>query len=345
MISERARRVLSQIIHLHYQTCEPVGSGLIYQTKVIKASPATIRNIMVRLEGVGYLRQPHTSAGRLPTDLGYRAYVNQISLESPPLDRDESQHLERKLASGPAHAPMLLKAVASHLQEKTNLATFYIPFRLSGIKLKHIHFERIDSERLLVLWISAGNEAFQTLLQISEADLGQTMLQKVENYFNNVFTGYNLSEIRRIVYNTTTRRQDAWDILLEKVSFIASALAADADQYGDLSVHGLSRLLEMPEFQNTERLKLMIRLLEEPSYLQQLVKRALESQRDWIVFNIGGEMGHPDLEHLTMILARFRRNLDWLGCVGVVGPKRMPYLKSLQMLRYAKDRLALQLGE
>lgn len=344
MISERARRVLSEIIHLHYQTCEPVGSGLIYRTRVIKASPATIRNIMARLEGFGYLRQPHTSAGRLPTDLGYRTYVDHISLACAPLVKEEQTSLELMLAQTSQNGPLLLKTIANHLQSKTDLATFYIPFRMSGIKLKHIHFERIDAERLLVLWISAGNQAFQTLLHVPETELGGTILNKVENYFNGVFTGYNLTEIQRMLLGSTSRRQDAWDMLFDKASLIVAALAADAERYGDMHVHGLSRLMEMPEFQDTERLKLMVRLLEEPNRLRSLVRNALDNHSDWIVFNIGTEMGQPDLDHLTLVLARFRNKMDWLGCVGVVGPKRMPYLKSLQMLQFAKNHLALQPG-
>lgn len=344
-ISERARKVLSQIIQLHYQTCEPVGSGLIYKTRIIKASPATIRNIMVRLESSGFLRQPHTSAGRLPTDLGYRAYVDQISLERAPLESDERLHFEGRLAHLGENGPMLLKTIATHLHDKTKLATFYLPFRLSGIRLKHLHFERIDPERLLVLWISAGNQAYQTMLHIPEAELSRSLAQKVENYFNGVFTGYNLSEIRRMLYRSTSRRQDAWDLLLEKAALITKALAADAERYGDLQVQGLSKLMEMPEFQNTERLKTMVKMLEEPTQLTALVQRAMASSHDWIVFNIGGEMGDPDLNHLTLVLAKFRNRSDWLGCVGVVGPKRMPYLKSLQMLSFAKDQIALQLSE
>jgi len=344
-ISERARRVLSQVIHLHYQTCEPVGSSLIYKTRAIKASPATIRNIMVRLEDIGYLVQPHISAGRLPTDLGYRAYVDQISLEQAPLDLAESSKLVKMLGEEMPNGPALLKKMARYLHHKTNLASFHIPFRLSGIRLKHIHFERIDSDRLLVLWVSVGNQAFQTLLNIPETEFGGSLFTKVENYFNGVFAGYTLSEIRRILYSSTSRRKDAWDLLLEKASLITAALATDAERYEDLTVQGLSSLLEMPEFQDAGRLRTMVRLLEEPTQLKAIVRQAMESKDTWIVFNIGGEMGHPDLEDLTMVLAKFRHRLDWLGCVGVIGPKRMPYLRSLQMLTFAKDQIALQLSE
>ena len=344
-ISERARRVLSQVIHLHYQTCGPVGSSLIYKTRAIKASPATIRNIMVRLEDIGYLVQPHISAGRLPTDLGYRAYVDQITLEPAPLGSEEGSQLLKALREEVTNGPSLLQKMACYLHQKTKLATFHIPFRLSGIRLKHIHFERIDQDRLLVLWISVGNQAFQTLLNIPEKDFGGSLFTKVENYFNGVFAGYTLSEIRRMLYASTSKRQDSWDLLLEKASLIAAALVADADRFEDLTVQGLSSLLEMPEFQDAGKLRTMVRLLEEPVRLKALIRQAMDSKDAWIVFNIGGEMGHPDLEDLTMVLAKFRHRLDWLGCVGVIGPKRMPYLRSLQMLTFAKDQIALQLSE
>lgn len=340
-ITERALTVLSQVITLHYHTCEPVGSALISKTKFLPYSPATIRSVMMRLEMQGYLVQPHISAGRLPTDLGYRTYVNQIRLKSHFLSEPDRVALSSRITAS-SSAPGALEAIADYIHRRTNLLTFYIPFRESGVKLKHIHFERLDPERLLALWVAKGGHTFHAILQIPESALCEVMLEKVGHFFNSSFRGCNLIEIQQRLNQRVTVAPDEWDLLLNKVTLIADRLTREVAHLGKIPFMGASSMLKMPEFQEIEVLQLVFDLLDKQTKLQKLVRGALKTLDDLTIFFIGGEMNDPDLDHFSLALAKIKNFDDWLGCIGVLGPKRMPYLDSLQMLSFAKENMAKQ---
>ena len=333
VINARARKVLSQIVTLHYQTCEPVGSKLISHMRAVQCSPATIRNIMGRLESRGYLSQPHTSAGRLPTDLGYRAYVNDISLGAMSLDDDEKQALDSAMSQA-LTGPGLLKAIADTIHGQTRQMTFHIPLRSSGIKLRHIHLERLNKDKVLALWIGRGGQTFESVLHIEETVLGNNLAEKAKNYFNNAFRDCSLLDIQRAL-TAQIRAGSEWDLLLAKAALLANALAGEADQLDDLSFQGMPRMLEMPEFQDVSAVKLLFEVVETQAKIKTILRRALEED-PLTVFFIGTEMDDPDLEDMTIAMAKINQGNHTIGCVGVLAPKRMPYLKSWQMLSYAE---------
>ena len=333
--NERARSVLRQVVTLHYSTCEPVGSSLISKTRAVPFSPATIRNIMVRLEANGYLHQPHTSAGRLPTDLGYRAYVNDMRLSLQPLTVTHQTALNQDIQQA-FGGPGILRSIAEHIHHKTRLATFYLPFRQSGVRLKHIHFERLDPERLLVLWIGRGGHAYQSVLHLPDSELDRTLLEKIENYFNHAFEGKNLVEIRGQI-EPRFSAQTSWDLLLSKSSLLADRLDSAVRECEDLELLGLSTLLEMPEFQDLAKVKIIFGLLEHQSRVHHLIRRVLEERDPWIVFFIGRELEDPELEDLAVVITRMQTRHDELGCVGAIGPKRLPYALAMQLLSHARE--------
>jgi len=339
--NERARTVLSQVVTLHYSTCEPVGSSLISKNRIVPFSPATIRNIMMSLEKNGYLIQPHTSAGRLPTDLGYRAYVDQIRLSESALSENDKMGLRKEISKA-ATAPAALEAIAHYIHNKTRLVTFQVPFRQSGIKLKHIHFERINAHRLFVLWIARGGHTFQSVLNIDESELNSNLVEKAENYFNHVFVGKNLLEIQRQLASRYGTPHSEWDLLLGKSARIANALTDEVSQFDNISFHGPGSLFDMPEFQSINKVRLVFELLDKQTQIRRLLKLTVDEQRKWLFFFIGGEIGEPDLDGFTVAVAKMENQQNTLGCIGVLGPKRMPYLRSLQLLSQAKEELASQ---
>lgn len=338
-INERARTVLGQVVTLHYNTCEPVGSALISKTRFVPFSPATIRNIMMKLENMGYLSQPHTSAGRLPTDLGYRAYVNDINVRRKPLDEGDRKALDERINRS-AGGPNLLKVIADFVEERTKLLTFHIPFRQCGLKLKHIHFERINSEKLLALCVAKGGHTFQSVMTIDDETINTSLMRKVENFFNNAFNNCNLLEIQNRITQQFSGSNEVWDVLLDKSALLINSLTREASRLNNIAFQGVSQLLDMPEFQDIAKVRIIFDLLERQANIKGLVRRAIQQKNDWIVFFIGGEISNPLLHELTVVLSKIKNRQEELGCVGVLGPKRMPYLRSLQILAYAKENLA-----
>ena len=339
-ISERARKVLSQVVTLHYQTCEPVGSALISKTRVLSVSPATIRNIMMGLENSGYLHQPHISAGRLPTDLGYRTYVNDISLQDQPMGETEEQRLGEAIDNLPV-GPAFLEAIANYIHKKTHLVSFHIPFRQSGLKLKHIHFERINPDRLLVLMVANGGYTHQLSLDIPATEMTPTLTEKIASFMNRAYYNHSISEIERDLTLNAKRGLDRYDLLTAKVATISRSLNRELSRFGELKFQGFSTLLQMPEFQDMNSVRSIFKLMEEQSVIKRVIRDALgDEDARWLLIMIGTEMAAPELEPLTLILSRFKSHDEWMGCVGVLGPKRLPYLRTLQILSFARNRLA-----
>lgn len=336
-ISARSRTVLSQVVTLHYRTCEPVGSALVSRTPELTCSPATIRNIMVRLESKGYLCQPHTSAGRLPTDLGYRAYVDGIKLAEPNLSAVAQTHLESAISQAP-NAASALQMVADYIQKATNLVSFSLPFRHCGFRLGHLHLERLNADRLLAVWVSRGGQSFQSLLGITEEALPTGMVEKTANYFNNAFQGKTLLQIHRML-RMRHGKGGTWDGLLTSAVLVSQVLMKEVDNLESLNFRGVSSVLEMPEFHDVAKVRTICRMLEHKSQMIQLIQKGLEANDEWVLFFIGGEMNSPELEGMTVALGKFSSGDDQIGCVGTLGPKRMPYLKALQILRHAQERM------
>lgn len=338
-INNRARAVLQEVVRVHYQTCEPVGSATISRSPALRVSSATIRNIMVQLERNGYLCQPHTSAGRLPTDLGYRAYVDGLAVSGESLDDRDCNAIAHLVEQAPPKGPEVLRRLAHYIHQRTQLLTFYMPFRHSGIELQHIHFERLSDQKLLVLWVSRGGYHFQTVLSLPPQQLEGTFINRVENYFNEVFHGRNMLAIQQYFARARWERLNSWDPLMETAAQLIESLVKAASEDEDLQYQGMSALLEMPEFRNIESFKTLFSLLESRQRLNRYVHEVLGDQRV-MMFLIGHEMRDPDLSHLSLALAKFRVGQHWLGCVGALGPRRMPYLRSMQLLHFAHTCIA-----
>lgn len=333
-INARSRTVLSQVITLHYRTCNPIGSALISKTRALTCSPATIRNIMMRLENTGYLSQPHTSAGRLPTDLGYRTYVNGLRLSESVFNLSDKAAIDSLMTAAPSPSAGL-QNLAAYIQRKTNLLTFTLPLRQSGLRLGHLHLERINDHNILALWVGIGGQTFQSILPIEAQEISRALCERTANYLNGAFRGLNLIGINR-----TLTSQFQSDPVNDAAARIISALLQNAQDLDPIDFRGMTHLLEMPEFHTVDRVRTICALVEEQKPIKKLIQHVLASEEENVSFFIGGEMGDPKLDSLAVILAKFRHKTDWIGCVGAVGPKRLPYLRALQMFHQGQETVA-----
>lgn len=330
-INARSRTVLSQVVTLHYRTCNPIGSALISKTRALSCSPATIRNIMMGLENTGYLSQPHTSAGRLPTDLGYRTYVDGLRLSDVAFNLADKSSIETMIDTAPSPSSAL-QNLAAYIQHRTNLLTFHLPIRQSGLRLGHLHLERISDARILALWVGLGGQTFQSFLNISANEISRPLCERTANYINQAFKSSNL-----VTINRTLTAQFQNDPVNDAAARVISSLLQDAQDLDPLNFQGMSQLLEMPEFHTVDRVRTICGLVEEQRPIKRLINHALTTKEEGVSFFIGGEMGDPKLDSLAVILAKFRHKQDWIGCVGALGPKRLPYLHALQMFHKAQE--------
>jgi len=338
-ISRREQTVLKQVITLHYRTCEPVASTLVYKTRALPYSPATIRYIMGALEQQGLLIQPHKSSGRLPTDRGYRSYVNDISLNFEPLGPLDQRTLDSIIESSDSRIGILAK-LAHHLNRKTGLISFHVPYKLTGIRVKSLHFQRLDSKHVLAVPITRTGQTFHHILNEPDSGLSDTLLEKAHTLIDREFSGYSLMEIRRRLNALLQRRSSHMDLLLSALSRLLEEVEAQWKQLDDIEFTGFSNLFEVPEFQELSRLKTVYRLLEDHQRFDHLLRRAHAEGESKVVVFIGAETEWEEIEFLTIYLTQIINQRDLLGYVGLLGPKRMPYLTALQLLSYAKHRIA-----
>lgn len=330
--------VLQQVVKLHYRTCSPVPSRLIWKSRVVPHSPATIRSIMMALEHEGLLAQPHTSAGRLPTDSGYRSYVNQLMLSFDPLSVLEKRAVD---AAFPIYGSGvgLLRSLAELLHRHSGVVGFFIPFRHTGLRLRRLILQLLDRRRVLALVLARCGQALQQILPLESCGLDAALLSRVEAFLNREFEGRSLVEMRQELIRRLQPSDGQLDLLLAAVTRLVTALEEGLRQLDRIEFVGFSRMFELPEFSDREALKTLYCLLEEQSKIQRLISMVMDDPEDDTWVWIGSEMKDPDLENLSFFVTKVKNGDDWLGCVGLLGPKRMPYWASVPLLYYAKKRI------
>lgn len=340
-IDERQKTVLNQVVTLHYHTCEPVGSSLISRSGALPYSPATIRNIMMTLDHRGYLVQPHTSAGRLPTDLGYRAYVDEVYFNFQPLNDTDRTQLDHVIF--PSGAPVdCLRLLAEYVHRKTGQISFFFPFRHTGLRLDHLYLQGVGANQVRVLLLARCGQAFQQVLEMQDFQMTGNLLKTAEEYLNRRFHGCSLVDIRRRLTGELHPKDSQFDLLLQKVTRLVFSLEHHMERPEQISFIGFSRVFEMPEFNKIQVLQRLYSLIDEQSKIRGVITQMVQNDRDQILILIGSEMADPDLENLSVLVTKISNQGDWIGCVGILGPKRMPYLTCLQLFSHARYRISSQ---
>lgn len=337
-LSDRERRVLEAVIQSYVETAEPAGSRTISRRFGLGVSPATIRNTMSDLEEKGYLYHPHTSAGRVPTDLAYRMYVDSL-MRSAAVQPVEAERLSDDLSGvGPTStiATILRRAAQSLSVVAQELGVALGP-RLDHAILERLEMSRLSHERLLlVLTLRAGG--VRTIFVEVREQIADTAVVEVERVLNERLAGLSLRDIRntlaaRVRDSASTR--DANELLNvfvqegELLFDVPLTQDAEAVVLGQASV-----LVEQPEFASGENMRRLIALTDRHEQLAEILRRRSESTG--ISITIGNEHADPRMEHLTLVTAAYNAG-PLSGVIGVIGPTRMPYEKVIALVRHASQ--------
>jgi heat-inducible transcriptional repressor len=315
---DRADGVLAEVITIHYQTGEPVGSALLSQLKTLPFSSATIRAILGSLEGQGYLSQPHTSAGRLPTDRGYRRYVNHLKWQknwpAPP------NHQPDPTVSLPMEESRA-ETLARWLQKRTNLVGFTLP--LPG-EPRHEHVYLLpDATTPTVSWVLADGSQWRFAPRLGEQT--PTILPALVTLLNRHFVHTPLDRIGHLA-----KANSGFQALLPSLETLLAQiieLSLNHRQRAFLPMRffGLNRLLTYPEFKDQDRIGALLHLLEEAHALQQDLWQSLRHHpRQWLV-KIGSEFSDPHCAPIAVMAWPLATSEHHITAIGVLGPKRLPY--------------------
>jgi heat-inducible transcriptional repressor len=338
----RAQAVLAAVIREHLRTGEPVGSRTISERVAGGAgwSAATIRNVMAELEEHGLVEQPHTSAGRVPTDKGYRFYVDHMVGDAR-LSRADMSAIDRTLglAGGEAAAQpgRLMEKVSHLLSELSENVGIVVSPPVADSRLEHVEFLQLADGRILVVLVVASNIVQNKIIRIDER-LTQDELERAARYLNAEFSGKTLQTIRAEILGMMREEKALYDRLLRNaVLLFERGVAGDEGETGDVYIDGASNILAKPDFSDVDRLRELFRTFEAKSRLVKILNECIAREPVFgdVHVVIGREHTAPSLQSCTLITAPYRvGEAGVVGSLGVVGPMRIEYARTMAVVNY-----------
>lgn len=333
-LDDRKWKIFTAIIKNYLETGEPVGSRTISKYTDLNLSSATIRNEMSDLEEMGLIIQPHTSAGRIPSDKGYRLYVDHMMKTR----EKERQELSEVIVSRVDRLELLLKQMVKVLAANTNYATMITGPQVKGNKLKFLQLSKMEEGKLLAVIVVEGNLVKNTILNIA-SPIGEEELLKLNVLINSALNGLTIEEINLGLI--TQLRQQA----REHSELVGSVLEAVADAIKHESApmiytSGANNIFRYPELSDGENARRLISTFEEKEALAKVLEGHQEDGSETgIQVYIGEENSLQDMKDCSVVTARYHLGDGVQGTVGVVGPKRMDYEKVVGTLKTLKDQL------
>jgi heat-inducible transcriptional repressor len=330
-LSDRTRRILAALIREYIETGEPVASAALPRRSGLSVSSATVRNVLSQLEEMGFVWQPHTSAGRVPTDLGYRFYVDLL-LEARRATKDAAG-VEARLRQQVGDAPLIddLLSSASHvLSEVSRHVGFAIAPPNAQSVFHRIEFVPLSNHRILVVLVARGNQISQKTIDIGE-NVEHGELEKAANYLNAEFSGRTLEEVREGVLARLREERTLYDQLLGLALRLASTSFAATEQ-PTVSIDGTSSLLEevvRASGLSLPALRALLSMVEEKQRLVRLLNEYIDGPGLTVV--IGTEHSNPELRPFSLIVSTYFDGRS-TGLVGVIGPTRMRYSRAIDLV-------------
>lgn len=339
-LSDRTRRILATLVRSYIETGEPVASATLAHKAGLSLSSATVRNVLAQLEEMGYVWQPHTSAGRVPTDAGYRAYVDML-LEGRRGTKDASA-VEARLRQEAGDTPLmddLLSSTSHVLSEAGKGVGFAIAPPNAQAIFQHIEFVPISGSRVLVVMVTSGNQVQQKTVDIGES-VGTSELVQAANYLNAEFGGRSLDDVRAGVLQRLREERSLYDQLLGFALRLASTSLNSLEQPTAVYLDGASTLLdEVVQLSGvaSSTLKTLWRMVEEKQRLVRMLTEYIDGPGLTVV--IGTEHNDPELRPFSLIAATYFDGRS-TGTVGIIGPTRMRYSKAITAVDIAAIAVA-----
>lgn len=337
-LSERQEKILNAVIRNYLETGEPVGSRTISKYTDLNLSSATIRNEMSDLEDMGYIIQPHTSAGRIPTDKGYRFYVdNMLKDKLNELDKREEEVTKREdlLIEKVDKVETLLQNMAKVLAVNTNYATMVSAPKSQGNKIKFVQLSLLDEKQLLCTVVSDKNRVVNKILKIRQS-ISQEMIVRLNVALNTALAGLSLEEINLgVISALTSQAGELEGIVNEVLKAITEAITTDEQM--KIYTSGATNIFKYPELSDKERASQLLTTLEEKSQLTELINQG--DEETGIQVYIGSESPVQSMKDCSVVTATYELEDGFKGTIGIIGPKRMDYEKVVETLRTVKEQL------
>ncbi len=363
-LDARKKQILKAVVDDYIETVEPVGSKTLVQKYGLDISSATVRNEMAELESMGYLEQPHTSAGRIPSDKGYREYVDSL-MDVGPLSRDDIEQIRENIRDGVDEITLLLKRAAGVLTEKTGYTSVALTPRLNESHFRQLKMMMIEPGRVLVVVVLNAGLVKDRIARIPEL-IGEEQLHRIAQAIESELSGMRLDDITMVTVSTAGHRIDLPESLLNQVLYEAYVSIKQAENL-ELYMDGHNKLLSFPEFQDVRKAKTLFDTLardgivagflnESPEWTQvhelsseqsALSESAdgrdksarIEMPRRPFMIRIGQEIALEGLQECSFVTTTYRLGDRIIGRIGVMGPKRMEYGRVVSNIGFIRSAI------
>ena len=343
VLDERSKSVLFAIIDKYIESAEPVGSRTVAKIHPEHLSSATIRNAMSDLEDNGFVSQPHTSAGRIPTDKGYRFYVDHLLRPQNFLMEAENLSTAQNLdyASGKTNLQSVLENACNSLSTVSQQTGLVMLPSFSTTCFKHIEFTKVAPQAALAVFFSEQGILQNKILPV-ESDMTQDQLTSISNYLNDEFSGKPIKWIRKELLNRLRLEKQHYNQLARKAHDLSSVLFEDTNN--ELLVQGALNLLDQPEFnEDIGKIKSLLKTLEEKTKLVNLLDLCLNHEGMTIL--IGEESLQEEMGNCSLIAQNYQLGTEKVGTLAVFGSKRMDYKKIISIVNHTAQRVSKLISE
>lgn len=331
-LDERKMKILDAIIRTYLETGEPVGSRTISKYTDLNLSSATIRNEMSDLEELGYIVQPHTSAGRIPSDKGYRFYVDHL-LETKD---EEISSMKEFVIEHTEKMDQVLKQIAKMLAQDTNYATMVTSPKYNGNKVKFIQLSQLDDGQLLAVIVMEANVVKNKIIPL-DAPLDNETLLRLNVLLNSTLNGLSIPEIN---LGTISKMKEQAGSYSDIVGIVLDAVAETISQEEmEIYTSGAMNIFKYPELSDSQKASELIYTLEEKQQLATLVSDSLNNNETGIQVYIGNESPIQTMKDCSVVTATYELGEGIKGTVGIIGPKRMDYEKVMDSLKLLTTQL------
>ena len=334
-LTDRMKEVLRIVIEDYILTAEPVSSMTISRKSALHLSPATIRNIMSDLEEMGLLFQPHTSAGRVPTEKGFRFYVDSI-LDIHELSGEEKMDIRSKYPIYQPEGKDLFRETCRILSASSHcLGVVWAP-RLSQLILQHIEFVKLRKYLTLAILVSTTGIVQNRIIEMDE-DLSQSDLDHLSNVLNGLLTGLTLNQVRETLLDQMNLEKNAYDHLFQQAIKLGEQAFSSFDET-DVIIEGRTNILSEPEFGNISIMTNLFRAFEEKATMVKLLDKFMAPRG--VQISIGSESQVQEMETCSLVTSTYGCEGRIWGALGVIGPRRMNYSRIIPLVDYSARLLS-----
>ncbi|MBQ4167523.1 MAG: heat-inducible transcription repressor HrcA [Clostridia bacterium] len=331
LLDIRKMRILQAIVDDYIMTAAPVGSRTVSKRSDMGLSPATIRNEMSDLTELGFLEQPHTSAGRIPSEKAYRLYVNHI-MDSAKLTDDEADYIKRHLDTRVHEVGEVIRQTAKVLSDMTNYTSMVMSPQFSAMRLKRISLIPVSEGSAMAVVVTNNGVTKNAMIRVPKT-LQPEDLEKISKLITAKLDGHKLGEaINSVLPMIKSEVGEQADAVCDMLTSIEESLSET-----DVEVVGASNILDYPEYSDASKARSFLTEVESGSYLQKVLSDASDVEMS---VRIGTENDNPDMKDCSVITVTYKAGGENIGSMGVVGPTRMDYGKVMAILRYMSSSLS-----